>query len=146
MISKRIGTVNVNSNLTSSQMKLAKPSLELALALAPGWLNSVDIEFQRSSDREDNIVPAAQVLPMYQYRKATIQLFPDFFASSDDEREEYLTHEMVHCLQAPILSVLESMGEALGPSDATAWIRREVSNAVEASCQDVTLALLSLMR
>lgn len=143
---KRIGTMNYVSNLSASQMRLAKPALEMALSLAPGWLNSVDIEFQRTPDRDDGVVPAAQVIPMYQYRKATIQLFPEFFAASDDERDEYLTHEMVHCLQAPILSALESLGATLGPSDASTWIQREVSNAVEASCQDVTLALLSLMR
>lgn len=73
------------------------------------YLHKWDFEVDFMS--HDDGPASAEITPLHQYYKATITIFPKFWSSSDDKKEETIVHELLHAVTSPIVAQFQEMLE-----------------------------------
>lgn len=117
----------------------------LARRYAPGWCNSLTVMWDSPCDSGDVQNTYAECQPRYDYRAASIIVYPAFLRVAKAERKAIIVHELCHLLNAPLLQFLQSTIGILcpDPSDPMRAILAENGRvAVEASVEDTTNVIL----
>ena len=95
-----------------------------------------NVEYDPNEDGE------AAIKVSRRYRYATLVVRPGYFATKAKEREQVIAHEVAHALTVPILDAAACLVEHFVPEEAKEYAMEQVVQAVEATTEDLALALV----
>jgi hypothetical protein len=116
----------------------------------PRWCAELRVEWATERDPEAEALEAGAVAvcrPRYDYRCATIAIFPVWLEHTPAERRQYFRHELRHIVGAPLLNAAHDVLDSFVPEETTDperralrdFLSRQLTRAWEMVTQDLTL-------
>lgn len=118
-----------------------EPYLSKWLGLVPTWCHELVISW-----KDDDTDGALSVVPLYDYRRAEIDVLPNFLTSPEECREQDSVHELMHVPLAPLMAVVEGLRDALvkqAPEMET-WANEMIRQGEEATVCDLTQLVMGI--
>lgn len=136
--------VNYHDIQPDLQSKLAQ-YIYRAMHLFPAWLHYLEVYCEYREDSRDNTA-ACTMLTLEDCREAKLTVHPLFWGVSEERRYEFIRHEAIHVLTAPIVEWWEDQIEKMCGKSLTAMLKNEFSFYYETLVQDMAIASHSVVK
>lgn len=114
------------------------PEIQRILQFLPSWVETVHLRYERSDDS------MASCEVQYEYRTVTINVHP--LIIEEEDWENTLIHEVVHCLLAPYTQLAHRIVSKAVTEGSKDFILGELEAAEEAITEDLSTFLTKMRK